>query len=85
MRKTQAVKAEFKMSGDVDTESDDGVLIYVDGACRNNGQSEAKGGCGVYWGDYHPLNCSEILLGEKQTNNRAEMSAAIIALSQAIA
>ena len=31
------------------------------------------------------MNCSEILLGEKQTNNRAEMSAAIIALSQAIA
>ena len=31
------------------------------------------------------MNCSEVLLGEKQTNNRAEMSAAIIALSQAIA
>ena len=85
LRKTLAVKAEFKMVGDVETESDDGVLIYVDGACRNNGQSEAKGGCGVYWDDYHPLNCSEVLLGEKQTNNRAEMSAAIIALSQAIA
>ena len=35
-------------------------------------------------GDCRPLNCSETLLGEKQTNNRAEMSAANIALSQAI-
>ena len=61
------------------------MSIYVDGACRNNGQTEAKGGCGVYWGDGHPMNCSDVLLGEKQTNNRAEMSAAIIALSQAIA
>ena len=67
---------------DVGVQMDDETIIYVDGACRNNGQSEAKVGCCVYWGDCHPVNCSETLLGEKQTNNRAEMSAAIIALSQ---
>ena len=77
--------AKFKMSDNVGVQLEDEVSIYVDGACRNNGQTEAKGGCGVYWGDGHPMNCSEVLLGEKQTNNRAEMSAAIIALSQAIA
>ena len=38
----------------------------------------------MFWGENHDLNCSESLLGEKQTNNRAEMSAAVIALSQAI-
>ena len=61
------------------------TVIYVDGACRNNGQVDAKGGCGVYWGEFHPMNCYEPLTGEKQTNNRAEMSAAIIALCQASA
>ena len=30
-----------------------------------------------------PLNASEYLTGEKQTNNRAELTAAIIALAQA--
>ena len=56
--------------------------VYVDGACRNNGQQNPQGGCGVYWGEYHPLNTSEYLIGDKQTN-RAELSAAIIALEQA--
>lgn len=57
--------------------------VYVDGACRNNGQQNPQGGCGVYWGEYHPLNTSEYLVGDKQTNNRAELTAAIIALEQA--
>lgn len=59
------------------------IDVYVDGACRNNGQQNPQGGCGVYWGEYHPLNTSEYLKGEKQTNNRAELTAAIIALAQA--
>ena len=57
--------------------------VYVDGACRENGKSAAKGGCGVFWGDYHPMNSSEQLYGDKQTNNRAELSAAIIGIKQA--
>lgn len=44
---------------------DPDVVVYVDRACRNNGQSDAKGGCGVYWGENHDMNCSEILMGEK--------------------
>ena len=60
------------------------ATIYVDGACKNNGRSNPKAGCGLYWGEYHPLNCSETLAGDNQTNNRAEMSAAIIAIKQAI-
>ena len=58
--------------------------IYVDGACRNNGHNNPQGGCGAYWGPFHPMNCSEKLQGDKQTNNRAELTAAIIGLSQAI-
>lgn len=60
------------------------VEIYVDGACRNNGHNNPQGGCGVYWGPYHPMNWAEKLQGDKQTNNRAELSAAIIGISQAI-
>ena len=37
-----------------------------------------------FGGEKHELNCSEPLLGEKQTNNRAELSAAVIALSKAL-
>ena len=48
--------------------------VFVDGACRNNGQQNPQGGCGVYWGEYHPLNTSEYLIGDKQTNNRAELT-----------
>ena len=59
------------------------ISVFVDGACRNNGQENPQGGCGVYWGEESPLNISECLIGEKQTNNRAELTAAIIALAQA--
>ena len=63
------MEAKFKMSDDVSAQMKEEVP-YVDGSCRNNGQSEARGGCGVYWGDFHPMNCSEMLLSEKQTHNR---------------
>ena len=48
------------------------------------GITTPQGGCGAYWGPFHPMNWSEKLQGEKQTNNRAEIRAAIIALSQAV-
>ena len=70
------MKPEVKMDTDLN-------VVYIDGACRNNGQKTPQEGCGVIWGDYHQLNTYECLIGEKQTNNRAELSAAIIALCQA--
>ena len=60
------------------------VKVYIDGACRNNGHNNPQGGCGVYWEPIHPLNSNEKLRGEQQTNNRAELSAAIMAVSQGI-
>ena len=68
------MELEVKMDTDLN-------IVYIDGACRNNGQKTQKED--VFWGDYHPLNTYECLIGEKQTNNRAELSAAIIALCQA--
>ena len=60
------------------------VEVYLEGACRNNGHNNPQAGCGVYWGPFHPLNFAETLVGDKQTNNRGELSAAIIAITQAI-
>jgi hypothetical protein len=54
--------------------------IYTDGACSSNGQAKAYAGYGVYFGENHPLNISEPLIGPIQTNNRAEMMAVIRAL-----
>uniref|UniRef100_A0A915DL85 Ribonuclease H n=1 Tax=Ditylenchus dipsaci TaxID=166011 RepID=A0A915DL85_9BILA len=62
-------------------------IVYTDGACSNNGKrwgsNAAKAGYGVFWGDGHPDNTSAPVEGEA-TNNRAEYTAVIIALQQAI-
>ncbi|CAM1293726.1 RNASEH1 (predicted) [Pycnogonum litorale] len=60
----------------------DAVHVYTDGACENNGKYGARAGIGVYWGPNHQFNTSMRLPG-RQTNNRAEIQAAVIALEQA--
>ena len=55
------------------------ALIYIDGACSNNGTPHARAGFGVKWGPHHHL--SGRLEGEDpETSNRAELRAAIVAL-----
>lgn len=49
--------------------------VYVDGSCLNNGASNAIGGVGVHFGEWHPWNVSERLPGSPQTNQRAELAA----------
>ena len=59
------------------------IIIYTDGACPNNGRSNAKAGIGVYFSPQnmeHYDNVSEPLSG-KQTNQRAELSAILRAVS----
>eukprot|EP00973_Karenia_brevis_P011381 1540514-Karenia_brevis.AAC.1 len=57
---------------------DSKVVVYTDGASRGNQyQSLRYAGVGAYWGDDHPSNVSEALIGESQTNNRAELTALI--------
>ncbi|XP_074640906.1 ribonuclease H1-like [Tubulanus polymorphus] len=58
------------------------VIVYTDGACSSNGKKGAAAGIGVYWGEGHPMNVSERLPG-RQTNNRAEIHAAVKAIKQA--
>ena len=54
--------------------------VYT-GAARSPDQSEA--GLGVWWGEDHPLNLSRRVEGENQTNEKAEIQAAIAAIIQA--
>ncbi|KAM4772561.1 ribonuclease H1-like isoform 1-T2 [Rhinophrynus dorsalis] len=60
----------------------DCAVVYTDGCCSRNGRLKARAGIGVYWGPNHPLNVAERLEG-RQTNQRAEIQAAIRALEQA--
>ena len=55
-------------------------VIYTDGACPNNGKVGAKGGYGVWFGHNDHRNISAKLEGTRQTNNRAEMTAVIVAI-----
>ena len=52
------------------------IKVFTDGACSNNGSSEARAGIGVYFGDNDPRNVSKRIEG-KQTNNVAELCAII--------
>ncbi|KAI1727990.1 RNase H domain-containing protein [Ditylenchus destructor] len=58
-------------------------VVYTDGSCKRNGYPDAKAGYGVFWGDDNPDNVAAPLLGNVQTNNRAELQAIIVALKQA--
>jgi len=50
--------------------------VYTDGACSNNGKSNAKAGYGIYFGENDNRNTYKRIEG-KQTNNTAEITAII--------
>ena len=55
------------------------MLMYIDGACSNNGTPQARAGYGVKWSARN--NLSHRLEGNgPETSNRAELRAAIVAL-----
>ncbi|CAO1620431.1 unnamed protein product [Sympodiomycopsis kandeliae] len=51
------------------------VVIYVDGACLNNGYPNAQGGWGIHFPNNSHLDAYGPLPGSQQTNNRAELYA----------
>ncbi|KAI9894817.1 MAG: hypothetical protein M1814_000036 [Vezdaea aestivalis] len=63
-----------------EVDSDLPVTIYTDGSCLGNGKLRSFAGVGVYFGENDPRNISEPLDGDRQTNNRAELTAIIRAL-----
>ena len=52
------------------------MLVFTDGACRNNGKPTACAGIGIYFGPNDGRNVSRRITG-KQTNNVAELTAII--------
>jgi len=65
---------------------DKSIKVWVDGACSNNGLPHAQAGYGVYFeGESDERNISERLIGDKQTNQRAELMACISAIEKVIA
>ena len=52
------------------------MFVYTDGACSNNGKSNAVAGIGIFFGINDPRNVSRPVTG-KQTNNVAELTAII--------
>lgn len=56
------------------------LYVYTDGACINNGSSNARAGIGIYFSKDNPLNISREIKGERVTNNIAELTAVIEAI-----
>lgn len=54
------------------------LWVYTDGACIHNGQSNARAGIGVYFGEGDTRNVSQRATG-KQSNNTAEVQAVLVA------
>lgn len=59
------------------------LVVYTDGACSGNGRASARAGYGVFFGANSEFNVSERLSG-RPTNQRAEMTAVLVAMRVAI-
>jgi len=53
------------------------IHVYTDGCCINNGNKNAKAGIGIYFDINDYRNVSKRIIGSKQTNNIAELTAII--------
>lgn len=58
----------------VNQADDSDLIVYCDGACKNNGRQTPVAGVGVWWGPDDDRNIAERCPGA-QTNNRAELIA----------
>lgn len=69
---------------DVTESSKDLLIIYADGSALSNGRAGARAGAGVYFGPNDKRNQSvRVRATEAQTNQRAELLAATLALRHA--
>lgn len=58
------------------------TIVYADGSCKHNGTTNAVAGIGVYFGENDRRNVSRTLpTGTRHTSQRAELTAAIEAIS----
>ncbi|TGZ77727.1 ribonuclease H-like protein, partial [Ascodesmis nigricans] len=59
------------------------LRIYTDGSALSNGRHNSRAGIGVYFGEADSRNISEPLTGPRQTNQRAELTAILRAITAA--
>ncbi|KAF2818547.1 ribonuclease H-like protein [Ophiobolus disseminans] len=76
--KTEAELSETKLQPTGDFSGP--IHVYTDGSSLGNGRVGAVGGVGVYFGPNDERNISEPLRGNRQTNQRAELTAVARAL-----
>ncbi|GJE94639.1 transposon TX1 uncharacterized protein [Phanerochaete sordida] len=57
------------------TIENEAVTAYTDGSCMNNGDLDASAGLGVWFSEGNPLNVSERVPGETQSNQVGEILA----------
>ncbi|KAG6007504.1 hypothetical protein E4U21_005972 [Claviceps maximensis] len=75
-----AAKSATRADTGVACPGEDVLQIYTDGSSLANGRSGSRAGVGVYFGDADARNVSERLVGDPQTNQRAELMAMLRAL-----
>jgi len=64
-----------------ETHEDGSVVVWTDGACVHNQDDRfRRAGCGVFFNTSSARNLSFTLPGREQTNNRAELAAALAAV-----
>lgn len=73
--KADNVDNAVKLLKSVVAKDSDVLVIYTDGSSLANGKKGARAGVGVFFGANDPRNISERLVGEPQTNQRAELTA----------
>jgi len=58
------------------------IIIYTDGACKNNGSKSAKAGIGIHFSKRNQIHFDDVSepFTDKPTNQRAELSAILRAL-----
>lgn len=75
-----AAEKDTKKEAELALPSEDMLKIYTDGSSLANGKAGSRAGVGVFFGDGDPRNVSERLVGDPQTNQRAELMAMLRAL-----
>lgn len=73
--KADNVDSAVKLLKSAVAKDSDALVIYTDGSSLANGKKGARAGVGVFFGANDPRNISERLVGDPQTNQRAELTA----------
>ncbi|KAG0262960.1 hypothetical protein DFQ27_002027 [Actinomortierella ambigua] len=75
-----AASSSYTRVGNITVPVSDAIIAYTDGSSRGNGQEGCQAGIGVFFGVNDPRNVSERLPVAPDTNQRAELMAALRAI-----